>query len=147
MINSHRMTGRIVKNKSVSCSRGNYYSHFLRNLYKNVLCICKIICVIVFTHTHRAPHPPQHFPFKQAALKFAFLFIYLFFFSFFFSLLAAPRHMEFPGRGSDLSHSFNLCHSCGNARSLNPLFQTGESNLCPDAAEMLPILLCHSRNS
>ena len=34
---------------------------------------------------------------------------------FFFSFLAAPLHMEFPAQGSGLSHSGNLCHSCGKA--------------------------------
>ena len=32
--------------------------------------------------------------------------------------LAAPRHIELPGQGSDLSHSHDLSHSCSNARSL-----------------------------
>ena len=36
---------------------------------------------------------------------------------FVFSFLTPPRHMEFPSQGSDLSHSFDLCCSCGNARS------------------------------
>ena len=35
----------------------------------------------------------------------------------FFPCLAALQHMEFPGQRSDPSHSCNLCHSCGNARS------------------------------
>ena len=42
---------------------------------------------------------------------------------FFFSFLAAPRHMEFLGQGSDLSCGFHLHHNCGNARSLNPLYR------------------------
>ena len=33
-------------------------------------------------------------------------------------LLATPWHMELPGQGSDPSHSFDLNHSCDNARSL-----------------------------
>ena len=37
----------------------------------------------------------------------------------FFSLLAALRHVEFPGQGSDLSHSCDLYCSCGNTRSLS----------------------------
>ena len=36
----------------------------------------------------------------------------------FLPLLATPGHMELPGQGSDLSHSFNLSGSCGNTRSL-----------------------------
>ena len=39
---------------------------------------------------------------------------------FFFSFLASLRHMEFPGLGSD------LCCSCGNARSFNPLCWAGD---------------------
>ena len=40
------------------------------------------------------------------------------FFFFFFFFLAAPTHMEFPGQGSDPSHSLNLSLSCGTAGSL-----------------------------
>ena len=39
-------------------------------------------------------------------------------FFFFFLLLAIPWHMEFPGQGSDPSHSCNLSCSCSNATSL-----------------------------
>ena len=39
-------------------------------------------------------------------------------FFFFPPFLASPRHMEFPGQGSDLSHKCDLSHSCGNARFL-----------------------------
>ena len=35
----------------------------------------------------------------------------------------------------------------GSVGSFNQLCQAGESNLSPGATEMLPILLCHSRNS
>ena len=41
--------------------------------------------------------------------------------------------MEFLGRGSDLSHSSDLCCSCSNVRSFNPLCRAGESNLCTGA--------------
>ena len=37
---------------------------------------------------------------------------------FWFWFLAALRHLEFPGQGSDLSHICDLSCSCGNARSL-----------------------------
>ena len=37
---------------------------------------------------------------------------------FYFSFLAAPQHVEFPGQGSDLSHSLDLSCSCGNNGSL-----------------------------
>ena len=36
----------------------------------------------------------------------------------FFSFLASPCHLELPGQESDLSHSCDLCCSCGNTRSL-----------------------------
>ena len=52
------------------------------------------------------------------------LFFFSFLFFFFFS--AALEHMEFPGQGSDLSHSCDLCRSCGNAGSFNPLYQAGD---------------------
>ena len=42
---------------------------------------------------------------------------FLFFF-FFFSFLAALRHMEFPGQGSDPSHHHNLSQICSNTRFL-----------------------------
>ena len=35
-----------------------------------------------------------------------------------FSFLATPRFLEFPGQGSDPSHSRNLSRRCGNAGSL-----------------------------
>ena len=53
----------------------------------------------------------------------------LFFFSFFFCFfpfLAAPWHMEFPGLGSDLSLSCNLCHSGSDIGSFTPLFRAGD---------------------
>ena len=53
---------------------------------------------------------------------------------FFFSFLATPWHMEFPGQGSDLSHSCDLCHSCSNAGSLTHHDQAGGTNLRPKAA-------------
>ena len=44
-----------------------------------------------------------------------------------FSFLANPWHMEFPGQGSDPSHSCDLqCNSCGNAISFNPLCGPGD---------------------
>ena len=64
------------------------------------------------------------------------------FFQFFFFLLflAAPQHMEFPGQGSDLSRSYNLSCSCGNAGSSSHCAGPG-SNPCPsssqDAAECI----------
>lgn len=46
--------------------------------------------------------------------------LYLFLLPFlFFLFLTSPRHMEFPGQGSDPSRHCNLCSSC-SARSFNP---------------------------
>ena len=64
---------------------------------------------------------------------------------FFFVFFGRPRHMEFPGKGSDLSHSCNLCCRCGKDGSLNPL--CWESNLRSGTAKTLPILLHHVGNS
>ena len=47
-------------------------------------------------------------------------------FFFFFSCLATLWHVEFWGRGPHLSHSCDLCHSCSNAGSFNPLCWAGE---------------------
>ena len=45
---------------------------------------------------------------------------------FFPPYLALPWHVEFPGQGSDLSHSYKLCCSCGPTRSLHPLCGAGD---------------------
>ena len=55
--------------------------------------------------------------------------------------MADPGHMEFPGWGSDPSHSCNLCHRCSTTGSFNPL------NLCPGVAERPPIPLHHRGSS
>ena len=47
------------------------------------------------------------------------------FFINFFSFFTSPQHMEFLGQGWDLSCSFHLHHSCGNARSLTHCARTG----------------------
>ena len=54
--------------------------------------------------------------------------------------------MEFPVQGSDLSHSCNLSHCCGNAGSLTHCSGPG-IKLASQAPTTLPTLLCHSRNS
>ena len=60
---------------------------------------------------------------------------------FFFFFWPPPRHMEFPGQGSDLSCRCNLC--CSNTSSFNPLCQARDQTcvLVP------PIPLRHSGNS
>ena len=62
-----------------------------------------------------------------------------------FWFLATSWHMEFPGQGSDPSHSCNLYH---NAGSFNHCARP-RSNLHPGTAEKPPIQipLCYSRNS
>ena len=56
------------------------------------------------------------------------------------------QHMNYPGQRSALSHSCNLCHSCNNARSFNPLCLTQDRTLSW-CAETLLIPLHHSGNS
>ena len=58
-------------------------------------------------------------------------------FLFFFFFLAAPQLMEFPGQGSDPSHSFNLCYRCSNTRSFNTLCQARDRWCCTDIAELI----------
>ena len=56
----------------------------------------------------------------------------------FFIFLAAPRHMEFPGQGSDPSRSCNLCYRCGNADPLTHCVGPGikpASWRCRDTAD------------
>ena len=64
------------------------------------------------------------------------------FFPFFSSFLAALRHMEFPGQGSDPSCSCDLRCRCSSASVLGQ-----GSNLRPRAPEMPLFPLHHSRNS
>ena len=65
---------------------------------------------------------------------------------FLFHFLAALRHMEFPGQGSDPSHSHGLGHSCGNARSLTHCVGPGIEPAIQHSKRLL-IPLHHSRNS
>ena len=65
---------------------------------------------------------------------------------FFFSFLATPRHMEFPGQGSDPSHSCYLNCSFSNAGSLTHCAGLGSNPHC-STPKMPPIPLWHSRNS
>lgn len=64
---------------------------------------------------------------------------------FFFSFLAIPRHMEFPGKGSDLSHSCHLSNCWSLTWLLNPLCWA--LNLHPRASKTRQIPSCHSGNS
>ena len=62
--------------------------------------------------------------------------------------MAAPRHMEFLGQGSDPSHSHHLRPSCGHAGSLTHCAGLGIeplSQCCRDIANPLP--LPHNWNS
>ena len=64
----------------------------------------------------------------------------------FSSFLATLWHMKFPGQGSDLSCSFNLCHSCRNTESQPTALGWG-LNPRPSAPETPQIPLHCSRNS
>ena len=71
---------------------------------------------------------------------------------FFFSSFGQTHSIwKFPGQELNPRHSCDLCCSCDNARSFNPLCQGGESNLhlCSNLSLCSKILnpLCHSRNS
>ena len=64
--------------------------------------------------------------------------------SFFFFFWSLSQHMDFPGQGSDLSHSCDLCHSCCNAESLTHCVQ----NWTKSQDEETPLIPPHhSRNS
>ena len=72
------------------------------------------------------------------ARSFIYLFIYF---------ISSPRHMEFPGQGSDLSHTCNLCQSCGKPGSLTPCSRLGISPASQCSVRVLPILLRHRGKS
>ena len=58
--------------------------------------------------------------------------------TFFFFILATLRHMELLGQGSDSSHSLDLSHNCGNARSPTHWARQGmelESQCSQDATD------------
>ena len=71
---------------------------------------------------------------------------FFFSFFFFFFFLAYLQHMKFLDWESDLSHSWDLCHSSGN---VDPLTYCGVwgLNLCSGVTEMPPFPLHQSRNS
>ena len=57
-----------------------------------------------------------------------------------FLFLAPPQHREVPDQGSDLSHSCNLSHSCGNAGSLTHYAGPGiesASHHCGDTTDLI----------
>ena len=58
-------------------------------------------------------------------------------FFFFFFFVDCHTHMEFPGQGSDLSCSFDLCHYCDNTGSFNPLCLAGDQTC------ILALQRCH----
>lgn len=70
--------------------------------------------------------------------------------SFFSFLLPLPRRLgiwSFPGPVSNLSHSHDLSHTCGNDRSLNPLFQARDQTCVPPTPRHHWSPLHHNRNS
>ena len=54
---------------------------------------------------------------------------------------------KFPGKGSNPSHSCNLCHSCGNSASLTHWAQLGRKPAPPQKQHQVLNPLHHSRNS
>ena len=77
---------------------------------------------------------------------------------FVFSFLAIPRHMEFLGQGSGLRHSCDLCSSCSNTGSFNPLFQARNQtcilvlqrhhhSCCPTVGTLGQFLYMHEINN
>ena len=72
----------------------------------------------------------------------------------FFPFSVAPWRMEFPGQGSDLSHSCDLSCSCSNAKSLTDCTALGIEPRVPGSQdtthplasqqELLGVLLCCS---
>ena len=98
------------------------------------------------------------FPFLEAIIAISssiLSFIPYLFFSFSFSFFfggGALQHMEFPGQGSDLSHSCHLGCSCGNARFLihcagpgiKPVSQLSQGTADPTAPQHeLPYLFIY----
>ena len=58
-----------------------------------------------------------------------------------FSFLVVPYHMKFPGQGSDPSCSRDLCCSCSNAGSFNPLHWAGDQTCTSTATWVAPQIL------
>ena len=65
--------------------------------------------------------------------------------------LAIPMTWKLPGQGLNLSHSCNLCHSCSNAGSFNPLHLvvdwTYTSAAISSHCRQILNPLCHGGNS
>lgn len=57
-------------------------------------------------------------------------------------VLATLRHKKLLGQGSDPSHSCNLCCSCGNTGSFNPLCRTGTEWIFTSRAAWAATLRC-----
>ena len=62
-----------------------------------------------------------------------------------FLFFGCPVAYGVPSQGSDLSHGFDLCHSCSNARPLTHCARP-RLNLRHSAPETPPILLRHSKS-
>lgn len=62
---------------------------------------------------------------KHLLKTFVCFFAFILFFVLFFSLLAALRHFEFAGQGSDPSQRHNRNHSCGSMGSLTHCAEPG----------------------
>ena len=69
-----------------------------------------------------------------------------FFFSLCFWPLATLCHMEFPGQGSDLSHSCDPCRNCRHARSSTHCARPGQGRGVGESHTPETLMLPHSRN-
>lgn len=73
------------------------------------------------------------------------LFFFLFFVFFFFSHTRSI--WKFPGQELNPSHSWDIGHSCGDARSLTPLHRARHRTPPPQRQHQILNWLHHSRNS
>ena len=115
----------------------------------NYLCVvycwteCFPVILFAFSIYHSAPlHLPRSwlllnwFGFSLPSLPPITLTNYLLFsiYFLFFIFMAAPvAHGSSLGQGLNTSHSCDLCHSCSNAQSSNPLYQVRDQTLASAA--------------
>lgn len=90
------------------------------------------------------PEPPGYIPSKFLTNELAGQKLLVFVL---FCVMAAPWVCEISqAKDSNLSHSFDLCHSWGNAGSLTHCVRLG-IEICRGASETPPSPLCHIRSS
>ena len=111
-----------------------HFSFFTTTAHLDPLYLSRELTVLLVTVVAARLFPPSMSKdFKSKGFFFVRLFV-----------LAALRHMEFSGQGSDLNCSCNLSCSCSNTRST---VLGRRWNLHLGALKTLPILLCHKGNS